>query len=1423
MKARQNQRENLLSVVNESKSRFRTTPGSLQGQSQTLSLVVGKPTELSLNARGGAVDLANNLAGAGPSNVNNASSQAIVGSLSFVSVAENNTLTAVSKQTPGASAGRRRLLAEAAAASCAGLKNVVGAVDTLSNTHLGGVDVPGEDPVSVSSAKIQMASQKDDPSSGSSRMFSNSIAAPGSGGSFDPLPTNVLGDSNNSEPVGIKFLSTAFDFRSCSNSNPGVTRLELGGSNGTLAVSGLLTPITFTLPPPIGLNATTEAPQCTYWSITAKAYVTDGCISMPSMVPRGFTVQWNSSLKTPDDLTLARGWYLDWAPTSALLTSQADPRTNCTVDYLDCVNNPDRVVFLDKLRPLSIPSAKCENASQGVLRVYTGAACPLWMRPAAVSWALAYPKVADLGCYWDFTKQAFKGPACVSVGPPRCACRHLTDYTTNPAIQLSIISPAQLMSLSPMDILVKAKIFLIVIASIFGSMLVGAGVLAAWDAVDRRSMLKELLTPAFGYKELDGGVWTWNLFQVPLSDELGAVRGPIVNLALLAGVPFVRFRAALPDELLSGSVGNVLGRKNGLSLVALAASKKAQEEMVGTLFGMRAQVAHGGGTCCLSKQYEEEGTQQAKKAADAREADDAREAAAMARPGDQSIPVTPRTPKLKLLGTLDKDFAEPETPPLTEDLFTGTALVLAFIFARGLLNIRQVGELQAKASEHFKYAAPTMQLTFDELVNRLKILMFKENINMRKKWWRKARLWRFVFTQSKEGWWDPSDSVAMGLQATLVPPKRRSTAKKALIGIWKVLQTVVVFITSGGDDVDGLGNLTRLKEDEHGPPPKVANDDCPLTFHPEAIEYTQPKELRALLEDRDRIVDTQGAETVEKYFIRIWTTALALRVLEGLEVSWLCDGDEELTIVDFAQAWLDAQVEANPFLADAMPVVLEKAAYRVAVWEIVQDERITPVRVATNLFKFHVVELVQRFAAFVAHALRIRHETVSAFIGPLLFEGFRKWQRWVLISTFLLLAMVIEVWFYQNKGFNCCIEVRSILNDGTDNACPVYDFAAPCLEYVGDCGDLPDQFNDIIVEKIKMDEYVCNQFPNEDNVRDRIVVGLIVIAFNYPLTWIVETMFDMSNTEGYPEFWLYWPFIAKMKYRILGFKKHSWHWGNPETKPSWLIRFCNTHDGDWSPLEVALEWYQIGLEWFAEKKEEWQETRAEALESPREKSNIAERDSGPWAASGSTGQHGRTLTVRMSAVDGITENRATYDHHAHVSRMTVNAPAPARPRRQVDRRTRSMLSQDEIAEREAEIEQNLEEAEEGEKCAWTLHYLALFGVATVWAILTWFCFAYGKLIYDQLGAGAEDSFVRDWLIAWGMENASAMQEMFKELGQAILIILILDKLWFQKNEFWMEEHLDFLSVQATMLGRDDLNFIQRTLMHMRHISYIAGL
>lgn len=44
--------------------------------------------------------------------------------------------------------------------------------------------------------------------------------------------------------------------------------------------------------------------------------------------------------------------------------------------------------------------------------------------------------------------------------------------------------------------------------------------------------------------------------------------------------------------------------------------------------------------------------------------------------------------------------------------------------------------------------------------------------------------------------------------------------------------------------------------------------------------------------------------------------------------------------------------------------------------------------------------------------------------------------------------------------------------------------------------------------------------------------------------------------------------------------------------------------------------------------------------------------------------------------------------------------------------------------------------------------------------------------------------MRDWMTAFGMEQGSAFKEMLEEIGKAMLIILILDKLWVQKNEPW---------------------------------------
>ena len=157
----------------------------------------------------------------------------------------------------------------------------------------------------------------------------------------------------------------------------------------------------------------------------------------------------------------------------------------CNVTYLDCRSAPSAAVYLDKAHPLRSPVARCSNATQGVLRLYTGTRCPLWLRPNGT--APPADGVADLGCYWDFTDQSFKGPRCVSSGPPRCACRTLADppnaaaggngtsaagrrllgedpeakivfkAQAKPAIKIPTISMAQLMSLSPNDIIVKAR------------------------------------------------------------------------------------------------------------------------------------------------------------------------------------------------------------------------------------------------------------------------------------------------------------------------------------------------------------------------------------------------------------------------------------------------------------------------------------------------------------------------------------------------------------------------------------------------------------------------------------------------------------------------------------------------------------------------------------------------------------------------------------------------------------------------------------------------------------------------------------------------------------------------------------------------------------------------------------------------------
>jgi membrane protein required for beta-lactamase induction len=110
-------------------------------------------------------------------------------------------------------------------------------------------------------------------------------------------------------------------------------------------------------------------------------------------------------------------------------------------------------------------------------------------------------------------------------------------------------------------------------------------------------------------------------------------------------------------------------------------------------------------------------------------------------------------------------------------------------------------------------------------------------------------------------------------------------------------------------------------------------------------------------------------------------------------------------------------------------------------------------------------------------------------------------------------------------------------------------------------------------------------------------------------------------------------------------------------------------------------------------------------------------------------------------------------------------------------------------------------------------------VYAAWAILSWFIFTYGLLIYNLLGSSTESSFVRSWLIALGVDNAKQWQDILRAALQSAALMFVLDRMWIMSNAAWLEQHVDFMSVQATLLTAVPTTFVKRV---RRHLDYYAA-
>ena len=116
-----------------------------------------------------------------------------------------------------------------------------------------------------------------------------------------------------------------------------------------------------------------------------------------------------------------------------------------------------------------------------------------------------------------------------------------------------------------------------------------------------------------------------------------------------------------------------------------------------------------------------------------------------------------------------------------------------------------------------------------------------------------------------------------------------------------------------------------------------------------------------------------------------------------------------------------------------------------------------------------------------------------------------------------------------------------------------------------------------------------------------------------------------------------------------------------------------------------------------------------------------------------------------------------------------------------------------------ELEKLEERCAEGRRRVWAQR-AAVGAVYASWGVMAWMIFTYGKLIYDLIGPAEEAAFSREWGIAVGLDNAAQWQDVIQEAVSSTLKLLVLQRLRLVPAEKWLEESLDALSVQATLLA-----------------------
>jgi hypothetical protein len=139
---------------------------------------------------------------------------------------------------------------------------------------------------------------------------------------------------------------------------------------------------------------------------------------------------------------------------------------------------------------------------------------------------------------------------------------------------------------------------------------------------------------------------------------------------------------------------------------------------------------------------------------------------------------------------------------------------------------------------------------------------------------------------------------------------------------------------------------------------------------------------------------------------------------------------------------------------------------------------------------------------------------------------------------------------FHATGVNCCAAVRDILG------CDANDPAGACRGVVANCGDLAAAFATTPLPPLYPDgwrDWTCDAFPNDDTQRDSLIVALISLAVQLPVTLFLAGCFELANENDVPESWLAYGGLARL---VLGVNAHRrWQYTGPAAQPRRFVRW----------------------------------------------------------------------------------------------------------------------------------------------------------------------------------------------------------------------------------------------------------------------------